>query len=99
MGRDETRQGLVDVEKRKQREGGREGGRLVCAGGGGRGRVRVEISKEEMRIQKGGHHSDSHLFSFSPSHTCMHARAHAHAPSVPGPSQYFSCNKASVSAA
>lgn len=33
MGRDETRQGLVDVEKRKQREGGM----LVCAGGGGRG--------------------------------------------------------------
>lgn len=41
-------------------------------GGGG---VRVEISEEEMRIQKGGHHSDSHLFSFSPSHG--HARAHA----------------------
>lgn len=34
------------------------------------------ISEEEMRIQKGGHHSDSHLFSFSP---CMQARAlHLH---------------------
>lgn len=28
MGRDETRQGLVDVEKRKQREGGRDA--CVC---------------------------------------------------------------------
>ncbi len=45
----------------------------VCGGGGG---VRVEISEEEMRIQKGGHHSDSHLFSFSPSHTCT--RAHGY---------------------
>lgn len=98
MGRDETRLGLVDVEKRKRREGGREGCSRVLEEEGRRG-VRVEISKEEMRIQKGGHHSDSHLFSFSPSHTCMHARAHAHAPPVPGPSHYFSCNKASVSAA
>lgn len=53
----------VGEEKAK---GGREGG----VGGGG---VRVEISEEEMRIQKGGHHSDSHLFSFSPSHTCRRA--------------------------
>lgn len=52
----------------------------MCVFGGG---VRVEISEEEMRIQKGGHHSDSHLFSFSPSHTCMHA-PHTCATSVSG---------------
>lgn len=62
--------GVLDVE---QICGGRKGER------GGKG-VRGEISKAEMRIQKRGHHSDSHLLSFSPSHTCMHARAHARAP-------------------
>lgn len=46
-----------------------EGGECECVLGG----VMVEISEEEMRIQKGGHHSDSHLFSFSPSHTHTHA--------------------------
>lgn len=45
----------------------RERGGWVVGGG---------ISEEEMRIQKGGHHSDSHLFSFS---SCMRARAlHLH---------------------
>ena len=59
-----------------RREGrGREG--LSVGGGGWGGGVRVEISEEEMRIQKGGHHSDSHLFSFSPSHAGMHARTQA----------------------
>lgn len=41
MGRDETRLGLVDVEKRKRREGGREGGLRVLEEGreaGGQGR-------------------------------------------------------------
>lgn len=65
-----------------RREGkGREGG-MGVGGGGWLGGVRVEISEEEMRIQKGGHHSDSHLFSFSPSH--MQARAHTRATSASG---------------
>lgn len=29
----------------------------------------MELSEKEMRIQKGGHHSDPHLFSFRPSQT------------------------------
>jgi len=35
--------------------------------------VRVQISEEEMSIQKGAHHSDSHLFLFSQSDTRMKA--------------------------
>lgn len=69
----------------------------VCVWWGG---VRVEISEEEMRIQKGGHHSDSHLFSFSPI-THMHARVHTHtrtASSASRPSQYFNANKETISA-
>lgn len=57
-----------------RREGG---GRKGEWGGEG---VRREISEAEMRIQKRGHHSDSHLLSFSSSHTCMHARAPARTP-------------------
>lgn len=63
------------------------------------GGVRVEISEEEMRIQKGGHHSDSHLFSFSPSHVHMQTHAHTRRGYIHvGPSQYFSANKEAISA-
>lgn len=49
---------------------------------GREGGVTVQISEEEMRIQKGGHHSDAHLFSFSQSHTHTHTNV---ATSLEGP--------------
>lgn len=65
------------------------------------GRVTEQICEKEMRIQKGGHHSDAHLFSFNQSptdtQTRMHACLHACGYSCGGGScQYFSAGKEAI---